>query len=214
MDCGSGLVSTGWGSSETMDPLPAGLQSRMACPHTGRPRFGEGRVGGGGWCLLIPRTLWAAGCQAHFSWCGSHRGFSVKRQNDCMNISLGKQCVGRGTSGRTLQGAGSLRRKQDCEMQRQWVGRWPLLLRAALSLSPHCSGQPPQFRGQRSASGAAVGKAVQVDIMGQLPGSPQHGSRCPVSPPRPVARSELLKEGTLNLQIGPQPGAGLGLEAA
>lgn len=107
----SGLFRMGCGPSEAVDPFPAGKLSRMACPHTGWPGFGEGRVGGGGWCLLIPRTLWEAGCQSYFPWCGSLRGFSVKRQKDCMNISLGKQCVGQGTSGRTLQGAGSLCRK-------------------------------------------------------------------------------------------------------
>lgn len=107
----SGLFRMGCGPLEAVDPSLAGMQSRMACPHTGWPGFGEGRVGGGGWCLLIPRTLWEAGCQSYFPWCGSLRGFSVKRQKDCMNISLGKQCVGQRTSGRTLQGAGSPCRK-------------------------------------------------------------------------------------------------------
>lgn len=58
--------------------------------------------------------------------------------------------------------------------------------------------------------GAAVGKAVGVDIMGQLPGSPQQGSHCPLSPPRPMVRSELLAKWPLNLQVRPQTGAGLG----
>lgn len=71
----SGLFHMGCGPSEAVDPFLAGMQSRMACPHTGWPGFGEGRVGGGGWCLLIPRTLWEAGASLTSHGVGASEAF-------------------------------------------------------------------------------------------------------------------------------------------
>lgn len=113
--CGSRLVGVKWGHWKLWVPFLLGHREGWLDAIQGDQ--GLERTG---WVGMVS-TCSLPGPSGRY---GSCRGFSVKRQKDFMNISLGKQCGGRGTSGGTLQGAGSPRRKQGCEIRRWYEGLW------------------------------------------------------------------------------------------
>lgn len=199
----SGLwVKSCWGKTgplEALGPFPAGPQSRWL----GTTQGDEG----------LERTGWVGVVSAYSlpgpsGRCGSCSGFSVKRQRDFMNISLGKQCGGRETSGGALQGAGSPRRKQGCEIRRWYEGLpAPTAEGSSLPVTHWLGSSAPVLGTQTCRGGSCEGGSWVSSLV-----PPHHGSLGPLSPPRPVAGSELLREKTwgLNFQMRPQTRARLG----
>lgn len=151
--------------------------------------FSHGWLRLGGW-----QRKWGWSFPGPSGRCGSRRGFSAKRQKDFMNISLGKQCGGRGTSGGLSRELGAHAGSRAVKFGGGTRGYWPLPLRTALSLASHWLGPPPTpVWGQRPASGGnwARLRGWTSWVSSLVP--PQHGSFCLLSPPRSKARSELLR---------------------